>query len=433
MNVSPVGSAGKPTRARHVTLAFALALAVITYIDRVGISQASGLIRKDLGLTTIQMGWVLGIFGWMYALFEIPGGWLGDRIGPRRVLMRIVIWWSIFTAATGWAWNASSLLVMRALFGMGEAGCYPNLTRVFTTWLPFRERERAQASLWLVSRWSGALTPLLVVWVLTFVSWRNAFGLFGVLGVMWAIAFYWWYRDDPSTHPSMNQAELALLPPARETSSIRGGIPWRLLVSTRSVWLLCIQYGCLAYGWWFYVTWLPSYLRDARGTTVTMGAVLAGLPLLFGGFGCLVSAALTQPLTRMTGSVMRARRTIAVIGFAGASASILVFTRVEDPVRAMLVLGIAGFFNDFVMPPAWAGCMDVGGRYAGTVSGAMNTFGSLAGALSATIVGYLLAWTANDWTLTFYISAAIYSIGGICWLFLDAHTPLERVVMDKAA
>ena len=122
----------------------------------------------------------------------------------------------------------------------------------------------------------------------------------------------------------------------------------------------------------------------------------------------------------------RARRVLAITGFAGASACIMLFTRVEDPVRAMFVLGLAGFFNDFVMPPAWAGCMDVGGRYAGTVSGAMNTFGSLAGAVSATFVGYLLSWTNNDWTLTFYISAAIYSIGGLCWLFLDAHTPLER-------
>ena len=418
-------AAAAPTGARYITLAFALSLAVITYIDRVGIGQASGAIRRDLNLTTIEMGWVLGIFGWTYALFEIPGGWLADRIGPRKVLMRIVLWWSFFTAATGWAFNAPSLIAARALFGAGEAGCYPSLTRVFSIWLPLRDRERAQATLWLVSRWSGALTPLLVVWILSLVSWRRAFELFGVIGVMWALAFYWWFRDSPAEHPSVNDAELALLPPKSETARIEGGIPWRLLLSSPAVWLLCIQYGCLAYGWWFYVTWLPTYLRDARGTTVTMGALLAGLPLLLGGFGCMLSASLTQPLARRLGGVMQARRVLAITGFAGASACIMIFTRVEDPIRAMFVLGLAGFFNDFVMPPAWAGSMDVGGRYAGTVSGAMNTFGSLAGATSATIVGYLLAWTNNNWTLTFYISAAIYSIGGICWLFLDAHTPVE--------
>src|SRR5262245_20580186 len=202
-----------PSRARHVTLAFAIALAVVTYVDRVCISQAGLSIQKELGLSKIQWGWVLGVFAWAYALFEVPGGWLGDRIGPRRVLMRIVIWWSFFTAATGWAWNAASLIVTRALFGMGEAGCYPNLTRVFTTWLPTKERERAQAWLWLASRWSGAFTPLLVVSVLQLMSWRRAFEIFGGIGVIWAIFFYRWYRDDPASHPRMNRAELALLPP----------------------------------------------------------------------------------------------------------------------------------------------------------------------------------------------------------------------------
>lgn len=421
----PASRAAAASHARYVTVAFAIALAVITYIDRVCISQAGVEMRKDLGLSTIQWGWVLSAFAWAYAVFEIPGGWLGDRIGPRRVLMRIVIWWSFFTAATGWAWNATSLIATRTLFGAGEAGCYPNLTRVFKTWLPTKDHERAQATLWLASRWSGALTPLLVVTVLRYVSWRHAFEIFGAIGVVWAIAFYLWYRDDPAEHPRMNQAELALLPPPKETAVVHGPIPFGWLFSKRAVWLLCLQYMCLAYGWWFYVTWLPTYLRTARGTSVQLGALLAGLPLLLGGLGCLVSAALTPTLTRMTGSIVLARRILAVTGFLGASASILVFTRIPDPRQAMLVLGLAGFFNDFVMPPAWAGCMDVGGRYSGTVSGAMNTFGSVAGAISATFVGYLLAWTSNDWTITFYVSAAIYSLGAVFWLFLDAHTPLE--------
>ena len=163
-----------------------MVLAVIMYIDRVCISQAGPLISQDLGLTKIQMGWAYSIFGWAYALFEVPGGWLSDRLGPRRVLMRIVMWWSFFTAATGWVWNLTSLLVTRALFGVGEAGCFPSLTRVFTLWLPGAERERAQANLWLAARWGGAFTPLLVVYVLDYVSWRRAFELFGILGVVWA-------------------------------------------------------------------------------------------------------------------------------------------------------------------------------------------------------------------------------------------------------
>jgi MFS family permease len=379
------------------------------------------------------MGWVYSVFGWSYAAFEVPGGWLADRVGPRRVLTRIVIWWSFFTAATGWAWNFPSLLITRTLFGAGEAGAFPNMTRVYTTWLPTRERERAQATLWLASRWGGALTPLLVAYTLQFISWRRAFEVFGVLGVIWAIAFYAWFRDDPATHPGVNSAELALLPPSSQTASVAGHLPWRLLVSKRAVWLLCLQYACLSYGWWFYVTWLPTYLRNSRGTSIKMSALLAGLPLFMGGAGCLISAALIPRVAKSLGSVARARRIVAIIGFLGASASILVFTRIHDPRLAMFVLGFAGLFNDFVMPAAWAGCMDVGGRYAGTVAGSMNMFGSIAGALSPLVVGYLLAWTNQDWTVTFYVSAAIYSLGAVCWIFLDAHTPMERVAGQPSA
>ena len=406
--------------------AFAVTLAVITYIDRVGIAVAAPLISKDLALTTIQMGWALSAFGWAYAVFEIPGGWLGDKIGPRRVLMRIVLWWSFFTAATGWVWSAPSLIATRALFGAGEAGAFPNLTRVLTIWLPVKERERAQALVWLATRISGAVTPILVALLISAISWRRTFELFGVIGVVWAILFYRWYRDAPSEHPSVNAAELALLPPAKDTAIAHSGVPWSVIFSNRNVWLLSIQYMCLAYGWWFYINWLPSYLRESRGTTLKMGALLTGLPLLLGGVGCLVSAFLVPRLRKRYGSVSLARRIIAVTGFVGASTCIVIFTRIADPVQAMFVLGMAGFFNDFVMPAAWASTMDIGGRYAGTVSGAMNMMGSIAGALSVTVVGYLLAWTSGNWTLTFYLSSVIYLIGAGCWLFLDSHSPVER-------
>jgi len=205
-------SSATPTRARHVTTMFAVLLAIVMYIDRITLSQAAPFIRADLNLSTKEMAWAFSMFGWAYALFEIPGGWLGDRIGPRRVLMRIVIWWSFFTAATGMVFNQISLVITQTLFGVGEAGAFPNMTRIFTTWLPKKERERAQANLWLASRWGGALTPLLVIYLLRYlhVSWRVVFMLFGSIGVIWAIAFYRWFRDDPSTHSGVNAAELAL-------------------------------------------------------------------------------------------------------------------------------------------------------------------------------------------------------------------------------
>ncbi len=420
------GIMGAPSHARHTTVVFAMVLAIITYIDRVCISQAAPLITTDLGLTKVQMAWAFSVFGWAYALFEIPGGWLADRLGPRRVLMRIVIWWSFFTAATGWAWNIASLLVTRTLFGMGEAGCFPNLTRIFTLWLPQRERERAQANLWLAARWGGAFTPILVTYVLDYVSWRRAFELFGLLGLVWAIVFFRWFRDDPRTHPKVNAAELAIMPPPRQSAIAHGPTPWAQLCSSPSVWLLGLQYVALSYGWYFYITWLPTYLREVRGTGLKMGAILAGLPLLLGGVGCLFSGWVVPRLAGVVGSMGRARKIVAIVGFVGASASVIVFTKIHDPMNAMIVLGIAGLFNDFVMPPAWAACMDIGGRYSGTVSGAMNMMGNIAGALSPLAIGYLLAWTGQNWTLTFYVSAAVYSLGAVCWLFLDAETPFEQ-------
>jgi MFS family permease len=413
-----------PTRARYTVVAFAMLLAIVQYLDRVCISQAAPAISRDLGLSNVQMGWVFSVFTWAYALFEVPSGWLGDRIGPRRVLMRIVVWWSFFTAATGWAWSATSLIVTRTLFGAGEAGCFPNLTRIFTTWLPKHERERAQGSLWLAARWSGAFTPLLVAYLFDLMSWRRAFELFGAVGLVWATAFYLWFRDDPRAHPAVNEAEAALMP-SREESRLGGNPPWNRILGSGSVWLLCLQYACLSYGWYFYVTWLPKYLQDARGTGVKFGALLASLPLLLGGIGSIVSAQIIPRIATSTGIIV-ARRIVAIVGFVGASVSIFVFIQISDPVRAMFLLGLAGFFNDFVMPACWAGCMDIGGRYSGTVSGTMNMVGNIGGALSPLAIGYILTFTNNNWALTFYVSSAIYLVGGLCWLFIDAHTPLEQ-------
>jgi len=224
----------------------------------------------------------------------------------------------------------------------------------------------------------------------------------------------------------VNAAERALLPAPRDSAIAHGPTPWAKMLSNRSVWLLGLQYVALSYGWYFYVTWLPTYLREVRGTSFKMGALLAGLPLLLGGVGCLISGWTIPRLGRRLGSIGLARRIVAIVGFVGASASIFIFTKIEDPTQAMIVLGLAGLFNDFVMPAAWAACMDVGGRYSGTVSGSMNMMGNIAGALSPLGVGYLLAWTGS-WPLTFYVSSAVYTLGAVCWLFLDAETPMEQI------
>jgi MFS family permease len=417
----------RPTRVRYWVIVFAVTLAVVTYIDRVSISQAAPSISSDLGLRPEGMGLVLSAFGWAYAMFEIPGGYLGDRMGPRSVLTRIVLWWSFFTAATGWVWNLVSLMVTRFLFGAGEAGCFPNLTKAFTTWLPEEERVRAQGIMWLSARWGGAFTPLLVAWVMAKVGWRHSFEIFGCLGVVWAVVFYRWYHNNPLDNPHLNTAERDLVRESARLATAHGDVPWMKFLRSHQVWLICWQYFCLSYGWYFYITWFPTYLREGRHLEIFSSAWLSGVPLFMGGLGNPASVLFAKMLVRYTGDVARTRRIMAYIGFTGASGFLLLSTTVHEPVLAVLLIGMASFSNDLVMPGAWAAAMDVGGPHAGSLSGAMNMWGNIGGAICPLAIGFILKWTNHNWNLTFYVSAAIYLLGILCWMFLDSVTPLEQV------
>ncbi|MEI9815247.1 MAG: MFS transporter [Acidobacteriota bacterium] len=356
-------SAARPTRVRNGVIVFAVLLAVITYIDRVAISVAAPDIRKDLGLSQDQLGVVLSMFALSYALFEIPFGYLGDRLGPRRMLIRVVLSWSFFTAATGWAASYLQMRLVRFAFGAGEAGCFPNLTKVFTVWLPEKERVRAQGILWLCARWGGAFTPLLASPIIFYAGWRHAFEIFGVLGVLWTGAFYFWYREDPLTHPGMNDAEKALL---RDGAALAGhkNVPWGRLVRSGRVWLLCWQYFFLSYGWYFNITWLPTYLRENRGMDITQAAIFGVLPLFIGGLGNPASLLLSKLVVR-SNSVDRTRRIAASIGFAGACCFSIATTYIADARLAVVSIAMASFCNDLAMPPSWGAAMDMGGKFAG--------------------------------------------------------------------
>jgi ACS family glucarate transporter-like MFS transporter len=416
----------EPSRVRYWVIVFAVALAVITYIDRVCISFSMPAIRSELGLNAVQAGLAFSAFGWAYALFEIPGGYLGDLMGPRRVLMRIVVWWSFFTAATGWIFNFPSLIATRFLFGAGEAGCFPNLTKSFTTWLPANERVRAQGIMWLSARWGGAFTPPLVALVTTWVGWRHAFEIFGSIGLIWAVWFFMWYRDNPLENPKLNEGERELLRDSSKLAGSHGDVPWAKFMASPQVWLLCWQYFCLSYGWYFYVTWLPTYLKEARHLDVTQMALFGILPLFMGGLGNPSAVVILSRLTRATGDVAKSRRMLACFGFAGASGFLVLSTFMRDPLYAMLAIGLASYCNDLVMPGAWASAMDVGGTHAGTLSGAMNMLGNVGGAICPMVIGFILKWSDNNWNLTFYLSAVIYALGILCWIFLDPVTPLKE-------
>ena len=419
-------SGEQPTHARYWAVAFGVALAFITYIDRVAISQAAPAIAEELHLTTLQKGYMFSAFGLTYALLEIPSGWLCDRIGPRKVLTRIVLWWSFFTAATGWVWNLPSLLITRLLFGAGEAGCFPGLAKSFSAWLPADERPMAEGIKATSARWGAAFTPYLVVSMYRYMTWRQTFFVFGVIGVVWAAAFYRWYRDDPAQHPQVNGAERALLAGRKaELDSMTGPAPWGRFLGSGSAWALCVQWFCHYYGFYFYITWLPTYLLQARGLNLEQGALLAGAPMLAAGFGSLFCGWLVPRLAARSGDVAGTRRLMAYIAYGGASAMLLLFTRIRDPYWAMGAMSLSTFAAELSGPISWTTAMDLGGRYVGTLSAAMNMMGHFGGSVAPALIGYILVKTGYNWNIAFYCSAAIYSLGALCWRVIDPVTSLD--------
>ncbi len=272
----------RPSRIRYRVLAYTVALAGITYLDRVCIAQTAQLMMRDLRLTRQQMGFVFSSFTIAYALFEMPTGAWGDRIGTRRLLTRIVAWWSCFTIATAAAYNYASLLAVRFLFGMGEAGAFPNVSRTFSRWFPVTERGTAQGIFFAGAHLGGGLTPLLVTALLGFMPWRMVFVAFGAVGFFWVVAWFRWFRDDPALHPDVSREELKLIESGRAVgNSHRLDLPGLLhILSHRNMIALCLMYFTQAYGFYFNITWLPTYLEKARGFSSTGLGLLAGLPLI---------------------------------------------------------------------------------------------------------------------------------------------------------
>lgn len=415
-----------PSRARYWVIVFAVTLAILSYIDRVCISQAAPRIQADLGLNDQELGYIFGAFGIAYALFEIPGGWLGDWIGPKKVLIRIVLSWSAFTALTGAAWNFWSLWVIRFLFGAGEAGCFPNLTKAFSVWLPKKERVQSQGIMWAFARWGGAFTPPLVIAAFAFMNWRYAFVAFGLLGVIWCAVFAWWFRDNPLEHPSVNAGERELLKDVAGQGESHGNVPWGKLIASRSVWLLWLQYFCTSVPWYFFITYLPKYLLEYRKLDEKTASVYGILPLLFGGFGSLFAGFIAATVNKRVGSVALGRKILSVTGFLGGSFFLLICIHTADPLWAMVAMGMASFCNDLNMPGAWGSCMDIGGKYAGTVAGSMNMMGNIAGFVAPVVGGYILLNYNKDYHMFLYLMSAVYLVGAIVWPFIDPTTPLDQ-------
>lgn len=413
----------RPTRARHVVLGLIVAAYVITYMDRVNISSAMPVIQRDLGLSAIAVGWIFSSFRWGYALFQIPGGWFGDKVGPRRALACIVCWWSLFTSLTAVCWNATSLGLCRFLFGVGESGAFPIATRSLSRWMPPEERGFSQGLPHAASRLGAALTPPLVVAIMIHFGWRMPFFLFGLLGLAWAATWYWYYRDRPADHQSVNAAELAVIhqPESAPSGSVRS-VPWRMILRNRTVWMLAMMYFCYGYSIDIYLDWFPKYLYDSRGVNLKQMGFYASLPFVAGAVGNLLGGWLSDMWAARTGNLRAARRVIAVLGFVIAAGSILPATFTTRTIASVVFSCVSVFGLELTVGVSWAIPLDIGGDFAGSIASIMNTFGNLGGAISPVLLGYLLG--SYGWNVPFIVSSVLCIVAILFCFGIDPSHPV---------
>lgn len=409
---------------RYRVLSFLFLLSMITYLDRVCIAVAGPEMQRDLGLSPSQWGWVLGMFALSYALFEVPSGALGDRIGPRRVLTRIVVWWSVFTSATGLANNYYVLLLTRFLFGAGEAGAYPNSSGSISRWFPAAERGRAHGAVWTASRLGGALTPLIVVPIMAAYGWRMTFYLFGGLGLVWAVVWYWWYRDHPSEKPGVTREEMALIG-ASATPPAHQRLPWGLAVRNANLWKIMLMYHFYCWGAYFYFSWMPSYLRLGRGFTADEMKIYAMLPFVAGALGNVVGGFASDVLVRRFG-LRVGRRAVAATGLAAAAVCLFGTAVVESRGLAVVLLTLGLFSMDCMLPVSWSVCLDVGGRHAGAVTGAMNMAGQFGSFVSSIAFGALVDGFGGRYDVPLIVFAAMLGVSAILFTLIDPMRPLFR-------
>ena len=409
------------SRVRARVLAFAFALTAITYLDRICISAAAPFIMRDLSLSALEMSFVFSAFTLAYSLFEVPSGWLGDVRGPHRVLTRIVVWWSAFTMLTALAQGFRSLVVIRFLFGAGEAGAFPNVARSLSRWFPVRERGRAQGVALLGSRVGGMLSVPLALLVITTWGWRASFVIFGLVGMVWAVAWRRWYRDRPEDHPRMTASELAWI---RQDGALPApsAVPWGVMFTTRNVYALAVMYFAFGYGLYFYFTWLPTYLIQELGFSTLAGGAFAALPFVLAGAADVTGGWLTDWLSQRFG--LRAGRSyLGCVAFFSCGLLLFTSTLLAGAVPKAVLLALALASADFGLSAAWAVCTDIAPDHAGVMTGWMNTFGNLGGLFGPIVVGYAIdRW--QSWTIPFYIAAVIYVVGAMAWLVID---PNERL------
>jgi ACS family glucarate transporter-like MFS transporter len=446
---------GKPTRVRYSILGLLSLLAMITYLDRAMYGSAKGDMMAALGQPEKNFFLVLVFFQVAYAIFEIPTGWMGDTFGPRKTLIRIVAWWSLFVALTACAgtifplasWGMAAFAIFLALqfcFGMGEAGAFPNISKAIYNWFPENQRGFAKGISWTAARFMGGLTPFVWALLVTIggLEWRHALWLFAAVALIWCAVFAWWFRNKPEEHPSVNAAEADLINAGKGYSATTTGVPWKKIFTNKNVVGLCLMYIVTNFNWYFLMYYLPSTLKaqypewNSSDRGILLLALLAGAPLLIGMGGCLLGGYLTDWYIGRTGDRKWGRRIFAMAGYGLAGVCYLAAagTKAYDPKNMWLFAGcliLVGFFNDLIMGPSWAAAQDIGRRYAAIVSGTMNMVGNLGAAVGNLVTGLILsAYTVdkevqpNGYIVCFTMYAIVYGLGVLSWLLIDPTQPI---------
>lgn len=408
----------RPTRVRYGVLAMLLLLSIITYLDRVCINSAAPAMREDLGLSTTQMGWVFSVFAIAYGIFEMPGGWMGDRYGPRSVLTRIVVWWSAFTALTGMAGSYIQLMLIRFFFGAGEAGAYPNISCTISRWFPKKERARAHGWVWMASRLGGALSPLIVGPLILRFHWSVVFYVFSTFGIAWAVVWFIWFRDYPQEMEGVSESEIALIGGAAPGHR---GLSFGQIAANQNLWWVMLMYHCFCYGSFWFLVWTASYLSEEKGMSAETLAAFTALPFVLGAMANFAGGYASDALVKRIG-LKWGRRIIGAGGVGLAGVLMLVSLRIDDPYLAAFTLAAAFGASDFMLPNCWAVCLDIGKENAGAVTGAMNTAGQAGSAIVSAVYGGLVESYGWDGPLVWI--AAMSLISAVLWLKIDPTKPI---------
>ena len=409
----------RTSHVRWSVLAIISLMYMVTYIDRSNISVAAPAIAKELSLSKVELGLVFSAFIWAYAIGQVPGGWLADRFGPRRVLLVIVPFWSLMTSATAFATGMTSLFAVRFIFGLGEAGAFPTASRAMQLWFPRSERGLVQGVTHCLSRFAVVITPVVSVQLMLFFGWRWIFHLSALLGFIWAIAFFFTYRNRPEEHPGVSDAELSTIrggSPVRGPADARPVVPWRAIFTSPNMWFIAAAYSCFFYGSYFYVTWFPVYLLEYRHLSLQAVGVLAAAPLVAAMIGDVAGGVLTDAIYRRTGRLSLARRAVAAPAMTLAALLLIPAATTSDTVTAILCLSASNFFLELVLGPAWAVPMDVGGSFSGIVTAVMNMMGAIGASISPLMFGMLVQ--QGSWITPFFVTAGVLIGGALIWTFL---------------